>query len=265
MSSRGLGRFVLATTAAGAVGFWEPDVRKVERAALLHDIGKIDPVYRDVLDQAGPLTEEQWELMRAHPDRSVELLSSVRSLDDRVRRSIRHHHERWDGDGYPAGLEGEDIPVGARIIAVADTVDAMLSVRPYREALGPEVVADELRRAAGEQFDPEVVDAALRCGLVRAAVERVREEAEAGDVRGARCGASANRSLSRTARRRIMSEDDVQRVAVADIRMSFGSMVVFMVKWAFATIPALVLIWVIAALLYWGFALVTGGTPGLFT
>lgn len=160
---------------AAEMGLWTSQARQVERAALLHDIGKIDRVYRDILDEEGPLTEEEWKLVEAHPERGVELLSSVRSLDDRVLDYIRHHHERWDGDGYPDGLEGREIPVGARVIAVADTVDAMLTTRPYRDALPPETVVEELEEHAGSQFDPEVVEVALRSGLVERAHERVLE------------------------------------------------------------------------------------------
>lgn len=160
------------------LGLWVPDLRRVERAALLHDIGKIDRAYREILNQEGPLSDAQWELMKKHPERSVDLLSSVRSLDDRVRAAVRHHHERWDGGGYPDGLEEAEIPRGARIIAVADTVDAMLTSRPYRDALEPGVVRSELAENAGTQFDPEVVDAARRCDLVRAA-QRVIQEQEA--------------------------------------------------------------------------------------
>ncbi|MFB6240933.1 MAG: HD-GYP domain-containing protein, partial [Gemmatimonadota bacterium] len=134
---------------AAEMGLWSSQARQVQRAALLHDIGKIDRCYRGILDEEGPLTEEEWELVEAHPERGVELLSSVRSLDERVRAYIRHHHERWDGEGYPDGLEGREIPVGARVIAVADTVDAMLTTRPYRDALSPETVVEELEENAG--------------------------------------------------------------------------------------------------------------------
>lgn len=142
------------------------DARIVETSALLHDIGKIDLVYGEILRQKGPLTPEQRELIRAHPARGVEIISSIRSLDPLILRCVRHHHERYDGEGYPDGLAAENIPLGARIIMVCDTVDAMMTVRPYRDALSSEVVIQELKRHSGTQFDPKVVEAALRPDIV---------------------------------------------------------------------------------------------------
>ncbi|MFQ5746117.1 MAG: HD-GYP domain-containing protein [Gemmatimonadota bacterium] len=133
----------------------------IETAALLHDIGKIDVAYSEILRQKGPLSAEQRELIRAHPDRGVDIIKSIRSIDPEVLRCVRYHHERWDGDGYPVGLEGEAIPRGARIIGVCDTIDAMTTARPYRGALPVEVVREELQKHSGGQFDPAVVTAIL--------------------------------------------------------------------------------------------------------
>jgi len=143
------------------MGLGSKMARVIETAALLHDIGKIDVIYSKILKQQGPLTDEQREIIRIHPDRGVDILRSVRSLDPQVLACVRHHHERFDGQGYPAGLKGETIPLGARVIMVADTVDAMLTARPYRDALPLNVVREEVERHSGTQFDPRVVEAAL--------------------------------------------------------------------------------------------------------
>lgn len=141
-------------------------VRLIETAALLHDIGKIDLAYGEILRQAGPLTPEQRDLIRAHPDKGVAIVKAVRSLDPEILRCIRHHHEWYDGSGYPLGLAGEAIPLGARIIMMSDSIDAMLTDRPYRSALSLEKVRQELLRNSGTQFDPVVVEAAFAAGIL---------------------------------------------------------------------------------------------------
>jgi putative nucleotidyltransferase with HDIG domain len=141
-------------------------VRAIETGALLHDIGKIDLAYGEILRQAGPLTPEQRELIRAHPDKGVEIVSAVRSLDPTILGCIRHHHEWFDGSGYPTGIAGEDIPIGGRIIMICDSVDAMMTDRPYRKALTVEEVRKELLRNSGSQFDPVVIEAALKSGAL---------------------------------------------------------------------------------------------------
>jgi putative nucleotidyltransferase with HDIG domain len=138
----------------------------IETGALLHDLGKIDMAYGEILRQAGPLTPEQRELIRAHPDKGVGIVGSVRSVSKDVLDCIRHHHEWYDGSGYPTGISGEEIPLGARIIMIADSVDAMATDRPYRSALTPEKIRQELIENQGTQFDPKVVAAALRCGIL---------------------------------------------------------------------------------------------------
>lgn len=141
-------------------------VRTIETAALLHDIGKIDLAYSEILRQAGPLTPAQRALIRAHPDKGVDILKSVRSLSPQVLQCVRHHHEWYDGNGYPLGISGYDIPLGARIIMISDSVDAMLTDRPYRSALSPEEVEQELIRNSGTQFDPELVKVALEIDVI---------------------------------------------------------------------------------------------------
>jgi HD-GYP domain-containing protein (c-di-GMP phosphodiesterase class II) len=124
---------------------------------LLHDVGKIG-VPDEVLRKPGPLTDSEAERMHAHAQIGAHIVGEVEFLAP-VRPIIRHHHERWDGLGYPDGLAGEDIPKAARIFAVADAADAMLHDRPYRKALSLAQARDEITKAAGTQFDPAVVQA----------------------------------------------------------------------------------------------------------
>jgi HD-GYP domain-containing protein (c-di-GMP phosphodiesterase class II) len=126
----------------------------------VHDIGKVGT--RDLtLYKPGPLTRDERLEMLRHAEVGAGIVS--RTGEYRLTASIiRHHHERWDGTGYPDGLAGEEIPLGARVIAVADAYDAMTTDRPYSTAMSPERAVDEIRRGAGTQFDPMVVNAFLR-------------------------------------------------------------------------------------------------------
>lgn len=135
-------------------------LRQLRVAALVHDLGKIqvDPA---ILTKPGPLTPAEWEQIRQHPIHGANILRPVPALAS-VIPAVLHHHERWDGKGYPDGLAGEQIPLPARIIAVADAFDAMTTDRPYRPALTEEGAARELRRGAGSQFDPAVVESFLK-------------------------------------------------------------------------------------------------------
>jgi putative nucleotidyltransferase with HDIG domain len=151
---------------ARALGVSPRSLKKIETAALLHDIGKIDSVYGEILRQKGPLTPEQRELIRAHPDRGVDIIRSIRSIHPEVLASVRHHHERWDGQGYPAGIAGDEIPLGARIIMVCDTIDAMTTARPYRDALPVSVVREELQKHRGTQFDAAIVDVLVETDIL---------------------------------------------------------------------------------------------------
>jgi len=136
-------------------------VENIEKAALLHDIGKIDVAYNEILRQKGPLTPEQRKLIQDHPARGVEIVRSIRSFPKEVLECIRHHHERWDGEGYPDKLSGTDIPLGARVIMVCDTIDAMTTARPYRDPLPISVVQEELLKHSGTQFDERIVRVVL--------------------------------------------------------------------------------------------------------
>jgi HD-GYP domain-containing protein (c-di-GMP phosphodiesterase class II) len=121
---------------------------------FLHDIGKVG-IPESVLCKPGPLTDDEWTVMRAHPAIGAQIVEPIRFLRGAV-EIVRTHHERWDGAGYPAGLAGERIPLAARVFAIADSFDAMTSDRPYRSALSFEEALDEIRRGAGSQFDPTV-------------------------------------------------------------------------------------------------------------
>jgi putative two-component system response regulator len=149
----------LALRLADALQVEQREHETLRLGALLHDIGKIG-VPDSVLLKAGPLTVEELELMRKHTVIGDDLLAPL-DLLDRVRPIVRHHHERWDGTGYPDGLAGEAIPFGARILAVADSIDAMSAHRVYREPLTEPQIVRELEQGRGEQWDPAIVDVAL--------------------------------------------------------------------------------------------------------
>lgn len=128
-------------------------------ASLLHDVGKIG-VPDAILTKPGPLTEDEFKTIQRHPVTALEILSSISFLSDE-RPIILHHHERYDGKGYPNGLSGENIPLGARILAVADALDTMLSPRTYKEPYPVDRVRTELAEQAGKQFDPNIVEETL--------------------------------------------------------------------------------------------------------
>jgi putative nucleotidyltransferase with HDIG domain len=150
-----------ARVIAKAAGVNARDIERIAAAALLHDVGKIHEVFGPILSKPGRLTPEEQVIMRTHPVKSAELAGKVTELKD-VIPLIRHHHENWDGTGYPDGLKGDAIPLGSRIIMFADTIDAMTTDRPYRAALDAQSVRKELLRFRGTQFDPAICDALLR-------------------------------------------------------------------------------------------------------
>jgi HD-GYP domain-containing protein (c-di-GMP phosphodiesterase class II) len=127
---------------------------------VLHDIGKVR-VPESILHKPGPLTDEEWEVMKTHPEVGEHILRPIQSLNA-ILPIVRHHHERWDGGGYPDKLAGRAIPLGARIVSVCDAYRAMTEDRPYRKALTTAEARKELHEGAGTQFDPECVDAMLR-------------------------------------------------------------------------------------------------------
>jgi two-component system, cell cycle response regulator len=144
------------------------EATEVELVAVLHDVGKLT-IAPDLLDYEGPLDETQRERLRRHTIAGEELLAEIAGLEH-LANLVRTTHEAWDGSGYPDGLEGEDIPLTARIVAAADSFDAMTSDRAYRSALPRREACRRMRHGAGRQFDPRVVDALLRvvgCGQPR--------------------------------------------------------------------------------------------------
>jgi len=140
---------------------WEDDtvnsLKVLQNGGLLHDLGKIG-IIDGILNKPGKLTEEEWAKVKEHPGKGAHILEGVEEFKEYA-LVARHHHERWDGKGYPDGLKGKYIPSGARIMAVADAYDAMTSDRPYRKAVPPIEAAKELLKCKGTQFDPEAVDA----------------------------------------------------------------------------------------------------------
>jgi diguanylate cyclase (GGDEF)-like protein/putative nucleotidyltransferase with HDIG domain len=155
--SRRVVAFTLAL--AGKLRVTQAELPTVRRGALLHDIGKIG-VPDAILHKPGPLTEDEWKIMRKHPEWGAGILRGIPFLESAV-KVLLAHHERWDGGGYPRGLKGEEIPLGARTFALADTLDAITSDRPYRAARSFSSAREEIARGRGSQFDPAVVDAFL--------------------------------------------------------------------------------------------------------
>lgn len=128
-------------------------------SAHLHDVGKIG-IRDDVLLKAGRLNDEEWEIMKSHSLQGYEILRKAKLFED-VAVIVRGHHERWDGKGYPDGLAGNNIPLGSRLIAIADSIDAMISDRPYRKGLDVSICKEEIRKNAGIMYDPDVVKVAM--------------------------------------------------------------------------------------------------------
>jgi response regulator RpfG family c-di-GMP phosphodiesterase len=148
-----------AVLVAQAMGVGEPDLSWIRRGAILHDVGKIG-VSDAILRKPGKLDAAEWEEMKRHPEMGYRMLKHIKFLKPAL--DIVHcHQERWDGSGYPLGLKGEQIPLGARIFAAVDTFDAMTSDRPYRAAMSIEAARDEIRRFSGIQFDPKIASAFL--------------------------------------------------------------------------------------------------------
>jgi putative nucleotidyltransferase with HDIG domain len=153
-----------STTIARAIGLSDRHVNEVGRAALLHDVGKIYEKYASVLSKQDKLTPEEWAIIRDHPDDGAQLIATMTKLRTLV-PAVRHHHENWDGTGYPLGLKGDATPLAARIIRFADTIDAMTTERPYRLPLTEAQVRAEVVRCRGTQFDPEITDQLLSSPL----------------------------------------------------------------------------------------------------
>jgi len=150
----------ISVAVARELGMPPDGIGKIRLAGLVHDIGKIG-VKESVLSKPGKLTDKEYEHIKSHCDVGERILTPIVE-DEEILKAVRHHHERYDGRGYPDGLCGEQIPLGARILAVADAYDALTLERPYREAMSAETAFAEIERGKGTQFDPEVADAFLR-------------------------------------------------------------------------------------------------------
>jgi len=142
-------------------------VDHITSAAILHDVGKIYEEFAPLLRKEGKLTPDERMLMQRHPARSAELAATIAEFRGPVELAIRHHHENYDGTGYPDALSGDKIPLAARIIMIADTLDAMTTDRPYRKALTFERTLDELRKFSGKQFDPALVELVAQSANLR--------------------------------------------------------------------------------------------------
>ena len=151
-------------TIARAIGLAERQIEEVGHAALLHDVGKIYEKYAGVLTKQDKLTPEEWAIIKDHPVDGAELIATMTRLRDLV-PAVRYHHENWDGTGYPDRIAGDAIPIAARIIRFADTIDAMTTERPYRGPLSETQVKAELIRCRGSQFDPSIADRLLASPL----------------------------------------------------------------------------------------------------
>jgi HD-GYP domain-containing protein (c-di-GMP phosphodiesterase class II) len=150
---------VHAAAIAARLGWTEDRVALLRVGAALHDVGKVR-IRPEILMKPSALTPAEAAEVRAHPVEGIWLIGGIRSLVE-VFPCVLFHHERWDGDGYPTRRSGEEIPIEGRILAIADAYDAMLSNRPYRPALSADHAVAEIRRCAGSQFDPELVEAFL--------------------------------------------------------------------------------------------------------
>ena len=149
---------------AEAIGLEGPEIEEVRLGGMLHDVGKVG-IVESILNKNGPLNPEEWEAMKRHVEYGAKLLEPLRGTE-RIREMVAHHHEFFDGSGYPDGLAGGQIPMGARIIAIADAYDTITSERTYKKARTPEEAFQELDRCGNAQFDPE---------LVRIFISRLRE------------------------------------------------------------------------------------------
>ena len=153
-----------AVMIAEAIGLSGPEIEEVRLGAMLHDVGKVG-IVESILNKNGPLNPDEWEAMKRHTEYGAKLLEPLRGTE-RIREMVAHHHEFFDGSGYPDGLAGSQIPLGARIIAIADAYDTITSERTYKKARAPEEAFQELDRCGRAQFDPE---------LVRKFISRIRE------------------------------------------------------------------------------------------
>ena len=173
-----------AITLAKAAGLEDAQRHGIERVALFHDIGKIDAALFDIIHDESDLSEQERAAVRTHPKRGADVLEPLCAFYPDLSDGVLSHHERWDGSGYPRRLRGERIPLSARIVAIADTFDAVTASRRYRAGQGVARGLEVIRTGRGSQFDPRLVDLFLS-DPVRECVERLEREARAGGPRRA--------------------------------------------------------------------------------
>ena len=154
----------------------ERECHSVERVALFHDIGKIHEALFDLIHEESKLTPEERQAIRTHPQRGAEVLAPLAAFHPELPSGVLAHHERWDGAGYPNGTAGTDIPIEARIVALADTFDAITFRRRYHAAQSVREAAEKIQRGRGTQFDPELVDLFLSPPVFDAIIEAMRYE-----------------------------------------------------------------------------------------
>jgi putative nucleotidyltransferase with HDIG domain len=162
--SRRVSKYAVAI--ARMLGRSEKEIKDIETAALLHDVGKIYEKYGPILASPSRLSAAEWTIMQEHPIDGANLVNTISRMRHLV-PAVRHHHENWDGTGYPDRIGGDEIPLASRVIMFADTIDAMTSERPYRRPLNEADVCAELVRCRGKQFDPEITDRLLAAGVWR--------------------------------------------------------------------------------------------------
>ncbi len=151
---------VLAEAIAKAFNLPPEEIENIKHAAVLHDLGKVG-IDGQILSKRGPLTPKEREIIKTHPSIAAEILREIHGLRGAV-PAVLYHHERYDGQGYPLGLKGEEIPLGARIVAIADVFQALVSDRPYRRALGKKKALEIIKKESGKQFDPKIVSLFLK-------------------------------------------------------------------------------------------------------
>lgn len=166
----------MAVEIARVMGLPDRQTERIRVAALLHDVGKIHEKYAAILQKPDRLTKDEWMLMQEHPADGEALVAKISQLHD-ILPGVRHHHEKWDGSGYPDGLKGDAIPLMARILTFADTIDAMTSTRPYRRGMSQEEVRLEIMNCAGRQFDPVIAERLLASANWATLIQPVEPEA----------------------------------------------------------------------------------------
>ncbi len=182
-----------AALIAGRLGLAEGEIEEIHLGGMLHDIGKVG-VPESILNKSGALDADEWEMMKKHTIYGDELLAPLRAVS-RIREMVRHHHEMYDGSGYPDGLAGERIPLGARIIAIADAYDTITSERTYKKARSPGAALAEIQRCAGSAV--RSATGAYVCGLARRPTECPRRS---------QCGARALRANGPRALTQVLQE-----------------------------------------------------------